>query len=73
MVEQSALDEAKKQLSESEKIHSALVIGAGWVGRQIVLQLSAFGIRTSWLDQSPASDPCTFAPSPAAAYRSAYM
>ena len=55
MVEQSALDEARKQLSESEKIHSALVIGAGWVGRQIVLQLSAFGIRTSWLDQSPAA------------------
>ncbi|MCU0718906.1 MAG: 3-hydroxyacyl-CoA dehydrogenase NAD-binding domain-containing protein [Pirellula sp.] len=55
MVEQSALDAARKQLSESEKILSALVIGAGWVGRQIVLQLSAFGIKTSWFDQSPAA------------------
>jgi 3-hydroxybutyryl-CoA dehydrogenase len=55
MVEQSALDAARKQLSESEKIHSALVIGAGWVGRQIVLQLSAFGIQTKWLDQSSAA------------------
>lgn len=55
MVEQSALDVARKQLNDSEKIRSALVVGAGWVGRQIVLQLSAFGIRTSWLDQSPAA------------------
>ena len=55
MVEQSALDAARKQLNESEKVRSALVIGAGWVGRQIVLQLSSFGIQTTWLDQSSAA------------------
>ncbi|MCU0710530.1 MAG: 3-hydroxyacyl-CoA dehydrogenase NAD-binding domain-containing protein [Pirellula sp.] len=53
MVEPAALDAARKQLTDSEKIRSALVVGAGWVGRQIVLQLSAFGIKTIWLDQSP--------------------
>lgn len=52
MVELSALDFARKQLTDSEKIRSVLVVGAGWVGRQIVLQLSMFGIKTSWFDQS---------------------
>lgn len=55
MVEPAALDAARKQLDDSEKIRSTLVVGAGWVGRQIVLQLSAFGVKTSWFDQSAAA------------------
>ena len=36
----------------SGEIRTALVIGAGWVGRQIVGQFVAHGLSVTWLDQS---------------------
>ncbi|XZE18452.1 3-hydroxyacyl-CoA dehydrogenase NAD-binding domain-containing protein [Pirellulaceae bacterium SH449] len=55
MVEPSALESARSQLTPTDQIQTVLVIGAGWVGRQIVLQLAAFGVQVYWFDQFPAA------------------
>lgn len=36
----------------SSEIRTVLVVGAGWVGRQIVGQFVAHGLSVTWLDQS---------------------
>jgi 3-hydroxybutyryl-CoA dehydrogenase len=35
-----------------QEIRTVLVIGAGWVGRQIVGQFVAHGLKVTWMDQS---------------------
>lgn len=55
MVEPSALESARFQLTTTDKIQTALVVGAGWVGRQIVLQLAAHDVQVYWFDQFPAA------------------
>jgi 3-hydroxybutyryl-CoA dehydrogenase len=35
-----------------ETVRTVLVIGAGWVGRQIVGQFVAHGLKVTWMDQS---------------------
>lgn len=40
---------------EASGIAKVLVVGAGWVGRQIVGQFASHGIEVEWLDASPAA------------------
>jgi 3-hydroxybutyryl-CoA dehydrogenase len=40
------------ELDPQDRIEYVLVVGAGWVGRQIVGQMAAHGIQVSWMDQS---------------------
>ncbi|MCU0714979.1 MAG: 3-hydroxyacyl-CoA dehydrogenase NAD-binding domain-containing protein [Pirellula sp.] len=41
--------------SEASGVETVLVVGAGWVGRQIVGQFASHGISVEWLDASPAA------------------
>jgi hypothetical protein len=55
MADQQSLDSARRVFSDSDRIQSVHVIGAGWVGRQIVGQLAAYEIPVAWSDRDPAA------------------